>query len=378
MPVRIDWREVLTTRRLVPLALLYLLPTIILYHLDLNLTFTPRGLDYSREVAPLFLAPWAVALSLSTILSRIIQLVILSQIPLSSITFTYPFWLLVALARGVSGFILTRSVGWAYPRLFSHWALYESSGGFGPGLIACLSLQADLPPYNLPALTTAFCGLEGRPWTYGTTLLLALAIRFLKSPPAQRARKYLPLPQDETLPNSSSPPADMPWKPLLLCFLPLIPFILIPSPRLPWPVNGSMDILMLTYPRPIDPSLDAKLISTTIDSYASHLSPRISLAVFTHAPTHPAFDQLAGKYPDLTFHADKDEHPTDHQGQSLHLAEAFRWWSETRRGEWVMLVEDDFPVCPGRWDVIETAMNVLEQDRAKGEIRSGFIGTGGR
>ena len=45
-----------------------------------------------------------------------------------------------------------------------------------------------------------------------------------------------------------------------------------------------------------------------------------------------------------------------------------------------MLVEDDFPICHGSkgWDVITAVGAKLEVDRVEGDIRSGFVGTGGR
>jgi len=104
--------------------------------------------------------------------------------------------------------------------------------------------------------------------------------------------------------------------------------------------------------------------------------------MFTHAPDHQALQIIHDRTPQASLHVDTDTHPTDTNGHYLHLAEAFRWMmeDETKLGEWVMLVEDDFPVCYGSrgWDVITTVVAELEQDRLQGNIRSGFIGTGGR
>ena len=286
-------------------------------------------------------------------------------------------WLVLALIRALTGFILTRSVGWAFPALCSHWALYESTSGLGPLLLAYLSLEPDLPQYALPALSAIFCGLERTPWTYGTAVLMILALRALSSVLRQCTNGYLPLPVREEK-TSTLPPL----KSLLICFAPLTTFLVTWSPRLPYPTGTTMDIMILTYPRPVDTSISVQLLSKTLDSFLPHTSHSMSISVFTHSHSHPAFQQLASdpQYRAVTFYADKDEHPADTQGQSLHLAEAFRWWSENKAAEreWVMLNEDDFPVCEGGWEVIGTVMNVLELDRAKGNIRSGFIGTGGR
>ncbi|KAH8831191.1 hypothetical protein DL96DRAFT_1459763 [Flagelloscypha sp. PMI_526] len=74
------------------------------------------------------------------------------------------------------------------------------------------------------------------------------------------------------------------------------------------------------------------------------------------------------------------------EGQYLHVAEALRYEierkAENRRAEWILLSEDDFPLCEygGRqgWDVVKEVVRVLERDRTKhGDVRSGFVGTGG-
>ncbi|KAG1859709.1 hypothetical protein F4604DRAFT_1158138 [Suillus subluteus] len=53
-----------------------------------------------------------------------------------------------ALARTLSGFLLCRSIGWTDPQLFSHWALYETSSGIGPALIAYLKMYGAWPWTN--------------------------------------------------------------------------------------------------------------------------------------------------------------------------------------------------------------------------------------
>lgn len=83
---------------------------------------------------------------------------------------------------------------------------------------------------------------------------------------------------------------------------------------------------------------------------------------------------------------DEDHHDDSADGQYLHMAEALRWEMEkpaAGRGEWVMLVEDDFPICYGErgWDVVRRIMKILEDSRATEKslprIRAGFVGTGG-
>ncbi|ORX40792.1 hypothetical protein BD324DRAFT_612126 [Kockovaella imperatae] len=384
MMVDVDWIEVTVWRRRISWTTLLILcgPTVLLYHLDLDVTYTPRGTLYSGQWVQILLAPWALPQSAASLLSRILQLAVqLTLAPVHSLAHQYIFWIGLALIRTGLGFVLTRSVGWAYPALFSHWALYESSSGWGPSLMAVLSVTPDVPPALLPVSMAASCWLENRPWTYGTALMLSLFLRAFNLVRSSRSMgKDKPLSTEDKLPTSttpvSPPPSRVSLKSLLLCILPLVPYTLITPSRSPWPATATLDILILSYPRPVDIELDAKIISTTIDSYLPH-NPSIS--IFTHATSHPAFDQLKDEYPNLSFYKDTDDHHEDVQGQALHLAEGFSWWLKDRGADtdWVMLIEDDFPLCPGRWSVVETVMNRLESDRLNGDIRSGFIGTGG-
>jgi hypothetical protein len=139
---------------------------------------------------------------------------------------------------------------------------------------------------------------------------------------------------------------------------------------------------MLSFPRPVPIDTSAAIISTTVRSFLPYLSPAVSLSLFTHSVNHEALALVHQKSPGVSLHIDTDSHPADIDGHYLHLAEAFRWMSgeSGTQGEWIMLVEDDFPICNGDqgWSVIATAVNMLETDRMLGNIRSGFIGTGGR
>ncbi|KAJ7590941.1 hypothetical protein C8J56DRAFT_934270 [Mycena floridula] len=67
-----------------------------------------------------------------------------------------------------------------------------------------------------------------------------------------------------------------------------------------------------------------------------------------------------------------------------HYIQAFRWVSQKRApAEWILLVEDDFPLCHGKigWDAVSRVMSILESSRIPGEDtpdkRAGFVGTGG-
>ncbi|KAL0067982.1 hypothetical protein AAF712_004885 [Marasmius tenuissimus] len=160
---------------------------------------------------------------------------------------------------------------------------------------------------------------------------------------------------------------------------------------------------MLSYPRPGNVLLAEEIITASIDSYKPLLNPgytegTIVLSVFTHASNHAAFQRAREKEndPHIQFYVDQDYHSMDDYdlGQYLHLAEAFKWIAAGHRegswkhAEWIMIVEDDFPLCENGADILKRTMWLLELGRkqaleASGEVevevgtRSAFIGTGG-
>jgi hypothetical protein len=190
-------------------------------------------------------------------------------------------------------------------------------------------------------------------------------------------------------------------------------------PRLPYPSGTRLDIIILSYPRPpsIETSMD--LLDETLGSFVrsantlANSTEDVGISVFTHSKEHEAMDRVKEKYETMWvgegegvwngglrvgWKVDRDVHEEDQDGHFLHLAEAFRYALELgqergqgqdRFGEeeevhdpnegWILLVEDDFPVCPGGWQVVETVMNRLVWwKEERGAILSGFIGTGGR
>ena len=365
-----------------------------------DLTFSPRGVIHSDEIAPILFAPIARPESFVIGLSRLVQCAILACLddPLRALVGSWIVWTALALIRTGTGYLLSRSVGWAYPAFFSHWALYETSTGLGASLIAFLvifdplikSFDSSVPSkwsnryWATPAAVLSMCWLECRPWTYGTALVFAyptaLVYRWIHT------RRSLPMPVLEKptftrdslgsiIPSMSA--VLVPW---------LVVYHLLSPARLPLPaIDGPLvDILLLSFPRPVPVEMSVSIINSTISSYLPYLSPAVSLSLFTHTTGHEALNQVYGSLSDtrITLHVDDDAHPEDVDGHYLHLAEAFRWWSEDKahEAEWVMLVEDDFTICNADkgWAVITTVINRLEMDRREGHIRSGFIGTGGR
>ncbi|KAG6866556.1 hypothetical protein C0991_002041 [Blastosporella zonata] len=147
-----------------------------------------------------------------------------------------------------------------------------------------------------------------------------------------------------------------------------------------------LEVLILSFPRP-DVEASSKIMATTINSYLPYIDFNVTLSVFTHSTSHTAFADVRKVFAsaNVTFYTDTDEHPDHWSGQYLHIAEAFRWVIERpTHAEWVMLVEDDFPICGGDrgWDALKKVMQVLEArspgQRVTTKRQGGFIGTGGR
>jgi hypothetical protein len=364
--------------------------------LGVDWSFTPRATVYSDRIAPIILAPFARPESWLIAVSRALQCGILLYLSIRDLGLLWMGWIALALLRSITGYLLSRSVGWAYPSLFSHWALYESASGIGPVLVAYLVLNGPSilinPPvtiskyashrYIIPVMTVTLCWLEGRPWAYGTALFIALPIAIFRQ--VHHKRFGLPSPNVEKQTQHQLGLHQV-WSSCLAVLIPwLIVYHLISPSRLPLPTTSEplLDILMLSFPRPVPIETSINIINTTVQSFVPFLSPAVTLSLFTHAPDHEALRLVQQHTPQVSLHVDTDTHPDDIDGQYLHLAEAFRWILEddTKHGEWIMLVEDDFPICYGSkgWDVITTVVARLEADKLEGNIRSGFVGTGGR
>lgn len=373
--------------------------------------FTPRQFIYSNDLVPFLFAPWATPTSLSALLSRGIQTFLFWRLPEASVLYCYPLWVLIALLRTILGYILSRSVGWAYPKLFSHWALYETSEGFGPSIVAYFFLLGAtevvkiFPKRNLKGgelqatvgICALLCWLDNAPWTYGVAIvagaMCALGYALLR---ISTKRKTHPLMLDGQKPRPTLKIQTLIGFMILSLFAISFPYGLYrwigtptPPDMPPSPSRNSplLEILILSHPRP-NVTAAITIMETTINSYVPFLSSDVTLSVFTHSTKHEAFVNTRDTFKDtnVTFFVDSDSHPDAFHGQYLHLAEAFRWTSEKRasQAEWIMLVEDDFPLCGTEtgWNAVKNVMEILEHGRVDGKRTSdklgGFVGTGGR
>ena len=392
----LGWSSPVIIHSLIAFSPLWIPAAFAIPGLEVDWSFTPRAVVYSDRIAPILFAPFAKPESWLIAISRAIQCGILLYLSLRDLGVLWTGWIALALLRSIIGHLLTRSVGWAYPSLFSHWALYESASGIGPILVAYLVLKGPSivvnPPaiivrytthrYTIPLITITLCWLECRPWTYGTALFTVLPIAICRH--VYRQRFGLPSPTLEKQTQHQLGLYQF-WSSCLAVLIPwLVIYHLISPSRLPLPTTSEplLDVLMLSFPRPVPIETSINIINTTVQSFVPFLSPAVTLSLFTHAPDHEALRLVQAHTPQVPLHIDTDSHPDDIDGHYLHLAEAFRWILEddTKHGEWIMLVEDDFPICYGSkgWDVITTVVATLETNRLEGNIRSGFVGTGGR
>ncbi|KAF9022270.1 hypothetical protein BDZ89DRAFT_1070797 [Hymenopellis radicata] len=338
--------------------------------------FAPRQVTDGRDLLPLLLAPWSAPSHIhpGIVLSRLLQAIIFfTRIPSDFHLAAYPLWIVLALIRTQLGYLLTRSAGWAFPSLFRHWALYEETSGMGPIMVIYFYMTG--VPEGMPVeegpflvlLSVLFGWLDNAPWTYSLAIAIGLALSFIFR---------VAFTEQRSLPTPSIPPSFAKFTPadMLKYRVGLVSLLLLTCPyglynlfyTPPSIPVASLDIVILSFPRP-GPDSDS-FLSTTIASFVPHISENISLSVFTHANGFAAFTAAQSTFSDVvTFHADADQHPVEQWGQYLHLAEALKW----AKGEWVMLIEDDFPLCPGGWGAIELVMAGMRPGQA------GFVGTGG-
>lgn len=375
--------------------------------------FSPQQVVHSNDLFPLLVAPWAGPTTPPGLFSRLLQAVLLWRMPTfpaSHLAHGYCLWIAIALARTLVGFLLTRSVGWAFPRLFSHHALYEVSSGYGPLLLGSLLMSDRVEvskvfgcqrhlQYLVVGLALTLCWMDMEPWTYGIASLIVgvlLSIQSVISHTLTKARHPLQLNPFHKNTGPQSPSTKIRTVLALISLIALTntltswiyPMPQVPMPGTPFPPARLLDIVVLSYPRP-DKKATKTILANTLESYLPLLSSTVGLAVFTHAIEHPAFDDVResiGSSQNILFYRDTDTHADAHSGQYLHLAEAFRWQAERglRQAEWVMLVEDDFPLCgkEAGQNALRTVMKLLEDGRedqnAIPRRRGAFIGTGGR
>ena len=305
--------------------------------------FTPRQLIYSvhGDYLPFLLAPWGWPLCPSTVVSRLLQCALVN-LYLGGRGWCYGqvylLWIVIGLGRTLVGFLLTRSVGWTYPWLFNHYALYETlNGGFGPALVAYLALtlpsnRSSSALSSSPGLTwfrksssedrgmllvVGVCALiswlDCAPWTYATTLIVVLVLATIRElhyhylSHKQKHQSHVnPL---DLKPSPDSDPRNrlrtllktttlslilLPQPYLILSILHHQPISLFPLalPLPPHPPRPLLQVLILSHPRPGDVDflngtqygttpVPESILFATINSYLPYLFP------VSPSPQHP-------------------------------------------------------------------------------------------
>lgn len=402
---------------------------------------TPAVLLYALQDSPLpiLFSPFLVQ-SWTAGIARVLQLTWIATQPRSArLTLGYFIQLYPAVlaARAGTGFIFGRAVGWKYPHLFSHDAVYEPIAGFGPILLGSLLFDDALGHDKRSTLirgilSLVFVVLDGMPWGYMCGAALVGLHRLTYAILYEGRSTHLPRhihtsPERPRTPDHNHPPLS-PKRIFLTSILAIpalgltgtIPALIQDLTRAPAQPR-QVHIVMLTVPRTRDLSSDVMIdsIQSYITPWQNHTPQNLSLAsspspsssssysslltVFAHLGpdrTHPAFDRAraffhtslssspsspfspnsGGGGLELNFHLEPPPNDTDEpvMNHYAHLADAVRY--ARRVGvEWTMFVEDDFVLC-GEWGW-EGLMRVLErlEESEEGRMMNGaFVGTGGR
>ncbi|KAF9453547.1 hypothetical protein P691DRAFT_800172, partial [Macrolepiota fuliginosa MF-IS2] len=314
------------------------------------LPFSPRQVINSNDLLPLIVAPWAGPTNFRGVFSRLIQAALIWRIPVGTFDLArgYTLWVIIALARTLAGFVFTRSVGWALPRFFSHYALYEVSSGCGPvlaGFLLTLDAPEVLKTFGLRhrsqdlvvGISLVLCWLDAESWTYAIMALVVGALTIVHSIILHFAKEQHPLGLNAAKKSMTSRRSIVGMALALISLIILFNILISlvsptpqsPMPDSPFPPARLLDIVILSFPRS-NAKAAGTILTATLASYLPVLSSSISLAVFTHVSDHPAFDNVQKNLApsqSITFFKDTDTHTDAHSGQYLHLAEAFRWQS---------------------------------------------------
>ena len=148
-----------------------------------------------------------------------------------------------------------------------------------------------------------------------------------------------------------------------------------------------MTVVLMTAPRPGNPDF----LTQTLDSYLVNLDPassRTRLIVYNHFSSHAAYDRALANRSDSALPIDWIRRPgtVDRLDQRLHVARALAHAvAATTNSRYIMLAEDDFPLCDPAtqsWSKLLRGLHELDArmpDREDGEPgHCGlFVGTGG-
>ncbi|TFK19475.1 hypothetical protein FA15DRAFT_674411 [Coprinopsis marcescibilis] len=430
-----------TWQRLV-LAGIFILPPYLFPRWDYR-PYNPRQAIYDHDLRGLLLSLWAPPAWFYPTLSRYLQLAFVLRLPGSTpLTYSaliYPIWVAIGLSRVPVANYFSEWVGQRENRYFRHWALYEDTIGFGPALAVLLVCHAagvissEDPTgangqstsilegnFGIPlalASAIAMCWLEDASWTYWICIPIAMVVvvahrtlrGFLHVGRNINSRyQRVPVSDIGVIGTATYKASGITVLGRLVAFvvvagisfgIMLLPYSvnrarfnipMTPMPISPFAHKPLLEVLVLSYPRS-NIKKHTSIMKTTIDSYLPLLQEGALLSVYTQAKKHKAMEDVKPfytSYNNITFHTNTKEYPGHRDGHYLHLAEALGWAAEKRPGheptEWVLLIEDDFPLCGGEEgrNGLREVLRVLESSRWPSHTdvprrRGGWIGTGG-
>ncbi|KAF7796090.1 hypothetical protein EIP86_007261 [Pleurotus ostreatoroseus] len=380
--------------------------------------------DTRASLLPVLLSPFLVPTPPSA-LARLVQLAwLIFRTPTRRTSPIYLAGVYVSLliTRCVSGFVLSRSVGWAYPQLFSHRALYEPIFGLGPLLVGTIlfdDLRSTRNAVQRLALLGASAALDGAPWTYTEAALIAGAFRLAQRISQENSPALPSWSSTSIFADEKDSAQALPLTPKCILTLALLSTVTCGIcgnlPRFvhvgPYTHLGSdatalgaqatpdLHIVMLTVPRTRNLSSDVM-----IESIASYVAPWLdslstqsannrdsksntTLTVFAHAGadgTHPAFERAKTHFAStnlpIRFYMQPPNRDTPEvvSNHYTHLADAAAY-AYAHGDEWTMFVEDDFALCGAwGWDNLGRVVSRLEGfDEEKERMNGAFVGTGG-
>ncbi|KAK4054764.1 hypothetical protein OIV83_000688 [Microbotryomycetes sp. JL201] len=315
-------------------------------------------------------------------------------------------WAAIVIARVVLSWLFGRVLGWAHSEWFYTSAIHEVGAGLAPLLLTFSIVRAYVSGRSIKAptllqlalLATNFCtpveqGGSG-PWMavsaafVGCVICAAVAaFSVLRQQWSKTASQSL----------SSRRPSPLWFARILACLaLPLLAKIAAPAPLAHAPTTFAslhprhphlVTVLLMTAPRPGSPDFLYQTVESWLgalpepDLYQSGsnstTAERVRMIVYTHFRTHDVFDSAQEYFSTSPRWAAKSAHylewhrdarSADRLDQRLHVARGLDYAANhDGTSAYVMLTEDDFPLCPnedpvpGREQSWTSSWNELER-----------------
>ncbi|GAA6005729.1 hypothetical protein JCM10207_005314 [Rhodosporidiobolus poonsookiae] len=302
-------------------------------------------------------------------------------------------WAAIVALRTLFGWVFGRVLGWAHPHLFSSRAIHEVGAGLAPLLLALSLLSAStsssrpfLSSRSIAALALNFAvpiSSGGAGLWIGLCAVLVGAVgslaflawsflapssppptsRLSESPPARTGRflsSYLLLLLLPTLalratsPSAPTAHTSASFAQLYLQHQNLLTVLLMTAPR-----PGNPDFLLRTidswlgaFPEPSPSSLSFNATADIGFVRPAPISDRLRLVVYTHFFDHPQFDHALSHFAAsskaehyITWQRDpRAAAAANRLDQRLHVARGLEY-AASLGGAYVLLTEDDFPLC---------------------------------